>query len=161
MRLKHSTIALLIGAIVALGFLIGGAASHFLEPIAVSYPFDVWRMDLDDTLANIGIFLGGLAAFLVVFKRARKVEERVERVEHKINGGLSSLASQILKDEIKQYGLDIEAVEQWMELSRRLALLEQSEHDCLLREDDLKGWVREQIEAGHLNHIEHDHPGEE
>ena len=64
----------------------------------VSYPFNVWRMDLDDVAANIGLFLVGLAAFVTVFKKADKAHRKADQVSERVNGGLAVAAREHLQD---------------------------------------------------------------
>ena len=73
----------------------------------IEYPMDVWRMDLDDIAANVGFFLAGLAAFLTVWKKAGKAHDRADQVSQDINGGLASLASQIVADELRQSDIEV------------------------------------------------------
>ena len=64
----------------------------------VEYPFDVWRMDLDDVLANFGLFLAGLAAFLTVFRKAGRAHQKADQLSERVNGGLQRAAREHVQD---------------------------------------------------------------
>lgn len=106
--------------------LLGFSANHFLQEIVVQYPLDTWRMDLDDFLANIGLFLGGLGALSAVLVRLRKTEDKITQVEHHMNGGMTDLAEKILLEqlEIAGYGAS------WLEVVARLDKIESERDSC-------------------------------
>lgn len=90
----------------------------------VSYPFDVWRMDLDDILANLGLFLAGSAAIWTVKLKA-------DRIEHKLNGGMMELAHKHVQENEVIIGL-----------VHRLDKMETERKTCI---DELKA-LRQHIE---------------
>ena len=97
----------------------------------VEYPFDVWRMDLDDILANIGLFMVGAAAIWTVKLRGDKLEANHEQLANKINGNLAvSARLHMQEDEI------------FIGLMHRIDKLENERTDCI---DELKV-LREKIE---------------
>ena len=64
----------------------------------VEYPLNVWRMDLDDIAANIGLFLVGVAAFVTVFKKADQASRKADQVSQRVNGGLQQAAREHVQD---------------------------------------------------------------
>jgi hypothetical protein len=101
----------LVGIILVL---IGGGFGHFLSDHP-SYPLDVWRMDLDDVLANIGFFLAGLAAFVTVWRKTTNLEG-------KLNGKLERL----VRDEMETAGLSQTSAE----TIERVESLETERNQC-------------------------------
>jgi hypothetical protein len=66
--------------------------------IVVSYQFDVWRMDLDDFVANVGIFLAGVAAVWTVKLRNDETRRKLDALEHKLNGEVKQAAHDHLQE---------------------------------------------------------------
>ena len=64
----------------------------------VEYPLNVWRMDLDDIAANIGLFLVGVAAFVTVFKKADQASRKADQLSQRVNGGLQQAAREHVQD---------------------------------------------------------------
>ena len=111
----------------------------------VEYPLHVWRMDLDDALVGFGTILIGSAAIWTVWLKARDADARTVALEKKLNGGLSSMASQIMMDEMKQAGIDAT-------LAKRVATVETKLEDVTHQRDDCLERVAQQdalIEAIH------------
>ena len=103
----------------------------------IEYPFNVWRMDLDDLLANLGLFLGGLAAFLTVIKRVKIAESKAEKAAGSINGKLASLAEEHVRLATQ------EAMEagHYVELLSRITSLETERNKCLTELENLRTWI--------------------
>ena len=89
------TIAAAFVALVLL-ILVVDRAEDFMHDI--SYPFNVWRMDLDDIAANIGLFLVGVAAFVTVFKKADRASRKADQLSQRVNGGLQQAAREHVQD---------------------------------------------------------------
>jgi hypothetical protein len=103
----------------------------------IEYPMHVWRMDLDDALVGVGTILLGAAAIWTVWLKAKEASDKAEAISHRINGGLSSLASQIMMDEIKQSGIDTQ-------LANRVACLETKITEVKDERDDCKEKLAQQ-----------------
>lgn len=93
----------------------------------IQYPLGTWRIDLDDALVGIGTILIGAAAIWQVWIKAKEADRKAEAVDKKLNGGLSSLAAQIMADELRMAGFETG-------LSKRVEFLEDHYQDCLERE---------------------------
>ena len=103
----------------------------------VGYPLTVWRVDLDDLLANLGLFLGGLAAFLMVFKRTRQIETQVAEVSERINGGMTRLA----EEHVKRATLEASEAGHYISLLERITSLETQKHHCMQELAELRSWI--------------------
>jgi hypothetical protein len=113
-------------AVVASVFIVAGfGIAHFLTEV-VAYPLDEWRMDLDDLLANAGLFLAGLAAWITVRQRAKAAEQKAEAVDDKINGGIRKLAADMIRDEMEVAGVNRTTVE----MEGRVESLEAERNQC-------------------------------
>jgi hypothetical protein len=121
MKLTPALLAVAATVLIVTGF----GIAHFLTEV-VDYPLDVWRMDLDDLLANIGLFLVGLAAWLTVRQRAKAAEEKAEAVDDKINGGIRKLAADMIRDEMEVAGVNKATVE----MEGRVEALEVERNQC-------------------------------
>ena len=99
----------------------------------VDYPLDTWRMDLDDALIGFGTILIGTAAIWTVWLKAKEADAKAEAVEAKLNGGLSSIASQIMMDELKQSGIDITLAKRVARVEAKLEEVTGQRDDCLER----------------------------
>ena len=97
---------------------------------AVEYPMHVWRMDLDDALVGVGTLLLGAAAIWTVWLKAREADMKAEALERKLNGGLSSLASQIMMDELKQSGVDTSLAKRVASVETELLVVKDERDDC-------------------------------
>ena len=80
--------------IAVLIFVVGGAFAHLSDQLIARYPLGLWRMDLDDMLGNVGLFLAGLAAYLSVSRKQKATDA-------KVNGGLEDL----VRDELELSGM--------------------------------------------------------
>ena len=108
----------------------------------IDYPLDVWRMDLDDLLANVGLFLGGLGAFLMVFKVAKDAQRKAELVDSRINGGMKKLAEQhvaVATNEALEAG-------HYVELLSGVTKIEQQRDHCLEELDAIKEWINRRLD---------------
>lgn len=116
----------------------------------IAYPLSTWRMDLDDALVGLGTILLGVAAIWTVWLKAREAERKADAVEAKLNGGLASLASQIMADELRQAGFETG-------LNKRVAFLEEHYADCLERELLWKDrWAQVQTDRATLRDLMND-----
>ena len=106
---------------------------------SVHYPLDVWRMDLDDLLANVGLFLAGLAAYLKVRRSTPGVEKKVETVEGQVNGEIRELAAELIRDEIATAGLSQTTVE----MEGRVEALEVQRDQCLTELAAMRAAIRQ------------------
>ena len=93
----------------------------------IEYPLTTWRMDLDDALIGFGTILLGAAAIWTVWLKQKALDQEIRKVDNKLNGGLSSIASQVMRDELKQAGID-------KGLTVRVEFLEDQYQECLMRE---------------------------
>ena len=82
-------------ALIALIYIVDTAEDRLVH---VEYPFNVWRMDLDDILANVGLFLVGVAAFVTVFKKADQAGKKADQLSQRVNGGLQKAAREHVQD---------------------------------------------------------------
>ena len=89
------TITGLFAALVLLILIVDRAEDYLVH---IEYPFNVWRMDLDDIAANIGLFLVGLAAFITVFRKADQATRKADQVSQRVNGGLQQAAREHVQD---------------------------------------------------------------
>lgn len=99
----------------------------------IQYPLGTWRMDLDDALVGVGTILLGTAAIWTVWLKASGNERRMELLERQFNGGLSSLAAQILLDEMKLSGLEVGLAVRVAEVETRLDEVRNERDDCMTR----------------------------
>ena len=138
-RMRWSTRWLLLPGLGVVSFVV---AVFLVDRYAhVDYPFDVWRMDLDDALANIGFFLVGVAAIWTIGAKATRAESKANHVEHQINGGLSESAKRHVNEMLDNNEIEVG-------LWRRVDALEESKQDCIEREkrcseenEKLRNWV--------------------
>ena len=116
-------------------------AEDFLTHI--EYPFDVWRMDLDDILANIGLFLAGLGAFLMVFRKADRAHKKADLVSDQFNGGMKEIAQQhveLATQEAHEEG-------HYIELLERVTAVERQRDDCRVELEMIRKWVNERLDG--------------
>ena len=92
----------------------------------IEYPMDVWRMDLDDMLANVGFFLVGIAAFASLWVKAGKAHDKADEVSKEINGGLEKLATQ----HVAAATLEAQEAGHYVELLGRVTAIEKERDDC-------------------------------
>ena len=132
MNLTFSKRWLLLPGVILL--IVGGLVAHVLEGADISYPTNVWRMDLDDMLANIGTVLLGIGTLLLGFAALIKAREALsisKRNEHSINGGMGDIAREHVNGALEN--ADVE-----QGLWKRVDVIEQSNKDCLEREARMK-----------------------
>jgi hypothetical protein len=145
MRLKWSTKWLLFPGLGIIAFLVAtflvGIYAHRIE-----YPLDIWRMDLDDFLGNVGFLLAGIAAIWTVAKTAHRAEKKADLVAHQINGGMSDVAKRHVIEALDNSEIEVG-------LWRRVDALEESKQECVDREkrcqdenDKLRDWVIERLD---------------
>jgi hypothetical protein len=103
----------------------------------VSYPFDVWRMDLDDMLANVGLFLAGLAAFLTVFRKAGQAHKKADQVSERVNGGMARM----VKEHVAIATNEATEASHYLDLLSRVTEIEGQRDDCHQQLADIKEWV--------------------
>ena len=106
------------------------------------YPFSVWRMDLDDAVANVAIVAGAAAGLwkvkLDADKAAREAEaarRKADDLERKFNGGLAEAARTHMQDN-----------EMFESLIIRMDRIETERNDCQEALTDLRGWVVERLD---------------
>jgi ammonia channel protein AmtB len=146
MRFKWSTKWLLFPGLGIIAFLVAvflvDAFTHRVE-----YPLDIWRMDLDDFLGNIGFLLAGIAAIWTVAKTAKRAEKKADQVADQVNGGMASLATQILHDEIRVAGLEVGLGARVMALEESKRDCEEEKRVCLEENEKLRDWVIERLDT--------------
>jgi hypothetical protein len=130
----------LIGIGIASTFLGVGLAAIGHE-IVVQYPLDTWRMDLDDFLANVGLFLGGLGALFAVLRRQDEHAEKINEVEDRMNGGMADLAARILQEQIEIGGYD----QAFLQLLDRVLKLEEERRTCNDQLTKLRQWLADHL----------------
>jgi hypothetical protein len=108
----------------------------------ISYPFDVWRMDLDDIAANIGLFLAGLAAFLAVFRKADRAHQKADQVSERINGGLMEMA----KQHVALATQEAQETSHYIDLLTRVTNVEKQRDNCQKELDDIRGWINRRLD---------------
>lgn len=113
----------------------------------IAYPLDTWRMDLDDALVGIGTVLLGIAAIWTVWIKALSADRKADALHEKLNGGLSSLAAQILNDEIKHAGIDVNLANRVAVVEQLLGNTQEKLEKCEEREQE---WIRMKARIGHL-----------
>jgi hypothetical protein len=108
----------------------------------VSYPFDVWRMDLDDMLANVGLFLAGLSALIVAMRKADRAQKKADQVSERINGGLAKMAKEHVAIATQ------EAVEagHYVELLGRVTEIERQRDDCRQEVASMREWINARLD---------------
>ena len=106
------------------------------------YPFHVWRMDLDDAVANVAIVAGAFAGIWKVkldADRARREAEaarqKTEELERRFNGGLAEAARTHMQDN-----------EVFESLIIRVDRIEQERDACQAALSDLRQWVVERLD---------------
>ena len=114
---------------------------HTMQAVTIEYPLNTWRMDLDDAVTTATAMLAAIAGIIAALAAWRKAG----KLEHKFNGGMSSLAGQIIADELRTADIEVG-------LHRRVQVLEDSEAECLklkeecLEENEgLRDWVIDQV----------------
>lgn len=105
----------------------------------VEYPFDVWRMDLDDVLANVGLFLAGLSAFIVAIRRADRAHKKADQVGDRINGGMADMAKE-------HVAMATQESQDYNELLLRVTSVENQRDDCLKELHMLRSWTNERLD---------------
>ena len=103
----------------------------------VDYPFDVWRMDLDDFVANVAIIAGAGYGIWKVKRNtdqaralAAAAEATTATLERKFNGGLVEAARSHMQDN-----------ELFESLMVRVDRIEKERDDCQDALSDLRAWV--------------------
>ena len=105
----------------------------------IEYPFDVWRMDLDDVLANIGLFLAGMSAFIVAVRRADRAHKKADQVGDRINGGMAKMAKEHVK-------MATQEAQDYVELLSRVTAVEDQRDDCQKELHMLRVWINERLD---------------
>jgi hypothetical protein len=108
----------------------------------VSYPFDVWRMDLDDMLANVGLFLAGLAAFLAVFRKADRAHKRADLVSEQFNGGMKEMA----KQHVALATQEAQETSHYIDLLTRVTAVEKQRDDCHEELSQIREWINKRLD---------------
>ena len=119
-RLTWKWVAWGVAALVALIIVVDRSEDWLSH---VSYPFNTWRMDLDDAIGNVIAFLAVLVAYLAVTRRQKATES-------KLNGGLEELAKKLMRDEIETAGLN----QTYMELLARV-------EKCMKENADMRQFI--------------------
>ena len=103
----------------------------------VEYPFRVWRMDLDDAVANVAIIAGAVAGLWKVKLDADKAKAEAEKanrkaadLERKFNGGLADAARTHMQDN-----------EVFESLIVRMDRFENERDDCQQALTELRSWM--------------------
>jgi len=99
----------------------------------IQYPLGTWRMDLDDALMGVGTILIGAAAIWTVWLKAKEAAAKAEALEKKLNGGLSDMAAQIMVDELRTAGLEINLAERVASVEATLETVTTQRDLCLER----------------------------
>jgi len=146
MTFKLSTRWIAFGAFIALIVLI--LIVDRVEDVAthISYPLDTWRMDMDDAvvaMGSLGTLLLGIAAFSALWIKADRAHRKADQATDQINGGMTSLASQIITDELRTADLEVGLHKQVKVQDERLVALEKLTSDCLERE---QVWEKEKVQ---------------
>lgn len=92
----------------------------------IEYPLNIWRMDLDDLLANLGLFLGGVAALITVFRKADRAQKKADQVSERINGGMAELA----KEHVAIATAEATEASHFIDLLGRVTTIEKQRDDC-------------------------------
>ena len=149
MNLTFSKTWMLLPGVILL--IVGGLVAHTLEGAAISYPTDVWRMDLDDIIANIGTVLLGVGTLLLGFAALIKAREALSisrRNEHSLNGGMAETASEHVNTALQE--ADVEQglwrrvdvlTEQQRECEEREKRADARAENCEARNEELREWV--------------------
>jgi hypothetical protein len=112
------------------------------DVLQVSYQFDVWRMDLDDILANIGLFLVGLAAFLAVFRKADRAHKRADLVSEQFNGGMREMA----KQHVELATQEAQEKSHYIDLLTRVTSIEKQRDDCHEELSVIREWINKRLD---------------
>ena len=107
----------------------------------IEYPLNIWRMDLDDFLFNVGGFLMGLAAFMTVFKKAGRAQTQADKANIKVNGGMQKLA----EEHVKIAAQEVQESGHYTELLDRITSLEGQRNVCLEELSSLRIWVERKL----------------
>ena len=105
----------------------------------IEYPFDVWRMDLDDVLANIGLFMAGLSAFIVALRRADKAHKKADQVGDRINGGMAKMAKE-------HVAMATQEAQDYVELLSRVTVIEDERDNCRKELRLQRKWINERLD---------------
>ena len=108
----------------------------------VDYPFNVWRMDLDDFVANIAIITGAAYGIWKVKRNSDQARalaavaaEKAALLESKFNGGLAEAARTHMQDN-----------EMFELLMVRVDRMEKERDDCQEALTDLRMWMVERLD---------------
>ena len=126
-------------ALVTLIFIVDRAEDWLVH---IEYPFNVWRMDLDDILANVGLFLAGLAAFLTVFRKANKAHLKADQVSERINGGMAKMA----REHVAIAANEATETEHYIDLLERITAIETQRDDCHKELADIRDWIMKRLD---------------
>ena len=103
----------------------------------VDYPFHVWRMDLDDFVANVAIVAGAVAGLWKVKldtdkarREAEAAKQQIATLERKFNGGLEEAAKTHMQDN-----------EVFETLIVRMDRIENERDDCQQALTELRAWM--------------------
>ena len=120
--------------------------------VHVDYPFHVWRMDLDDALANVAIIAGATAGIWKIKKDTDRADAKAEhakvqadaaaakadQLEQSFNGGMAEVAREHMQES-----------ELMTNVMVRLDRMERERDDCVGKLDSLQKWVIARLdEAG-------------
>ena len=126
-------------ALVVLIFIVDRAEDFLLH---IEYPFNVWRMDLDDMLANVGLFLAGLSALIVAMRKADRAQKKADQVSERINGGMAKMAEQhvaIATQEAQETG-------HYIDLLTRVTSIEKQRDDCHEELGSIREWINQRLD---------------
>lgn len=129
-----------------LGFATFAAIVMFINAMidTANYPFNVWRMDLDDFVANIAIVAGAVAGIWKVHGDAKRAEQKADTLEEKLNGGMKEAARSHMQDN-----------ELFQSLMFRVDRMEQERNECQDALSDLRVWVIQRLDdSGNGRNIE-------
>jgi hypothetical protein len=121
-------------ALVTLIFIVDRAEDWLVH---IEYPFNVWRMDLDDIAANIGLFLAGAAAFIVAIRKADKAHKKADQVSERVNGGMARM----VKEHVAIATNEATETSHYIDLLSRVTEIEKQRDDCHQQLTDIKEWV--------------------
>lgn len=131
---------------------IGMGIEHLMSDMFIAYPLDTWRMDFDDLLGNIGTLLigiGTMALAIVGVRKERKVKEKIEKVETKLNGGMNAIVERLVADEMAAKGYDRTFLELLAEVEKFRNERDECREKvatCLEENEKLKQWVVDRLD---------------
>ena len=128
---------------------VGGLVAHALEGASIEYPLGVWRMDLDDLLANIAALVLGVGTLLIgiaAFIKAREALRLSQRNESTINGGMTEAAKAHMQEALDHAEIEPGLWKRVDALEQDRDLWEDSAKECLEREAKMRVFMADVYE---------------